>query len=141
MGFLDITAFPAVKDQQMRNRPSLLIGVCLTASALFVLLLAPAASAATPNRYSLKIHNVSKFTVAHIYVSNSEHPKWGPDEMKSFTLSPGRTFTVTNIKPGEYDIKFVDAKGRDCILKNKAITRDIAWKLTTEWIQQCRGWS
>jgi hypothetical protein len=106
---------------------------------LFSALATPAA--ATQHRYSLKIHNSSKFTVARLYVQNAELGNWGPDEMKNFVLSPGKTFTLTSIKPGEYNIKFVDAKGRDCVLQNYPITRDHTWELTTTFLQKCRSFS
>ena len=93
------------------------------------------------NRYILTIHNNSKFTVARLYVQNAERGDWGPDEMKSYVLGPGKSFKLTGIKPGEYNIKFVDAKGRDCVLRNYAIVKNLSWSLTTEWLQKCRSYS
>jgi|SRR4051812_19184835 hypothetical protein len=113
-------------------------GVVLVA-ALLSLAIAPSAS--VQNRYSLKIHNTSKFTVTRLYVQNAELGNWGPDEMKNFVLAPGKTFTLNSVKPGEYNIKFVDAKGRDCVLTNYAIIKDHSWNLTTEFLQKCRSWT
>ena len=115
----------------------------LTGAALVAILLGTvtAPDAFAQNRYSLKIHNESKITVTEIYVENAEHKGWGPEEMKSFVLSPGKTFTLTGIKPGEYHIKFVGAKGHECILTSYAIVKDQSWRLTTEWLRKCRNWS
>ena len=70
-------------------------------------------------------------------VQNAERGNWGPDELREFVLGPGKTFTLNDIKPGEYNIKFVDAKGRHCTLRNLPIVKSHAWTLTSAWLEKC----
>ena len=108
---------------------------------LVVLLSAAITPASAQHRYSLKIHNGSGWTVTQIYVENAEHRGWGPEEMKSFVLAPGTTFILTGLKPGEYNVKFVGAKGHECILLGFPIVKSQVWTLTSPFLKKCAGWS
>jgi len=105
--------------------------------ALVLLFGAVPLTRAQGSRCSLKIYNASKYSVYHLYVSSSEEEKWGPDQLGTRILWAGSTFTLTNIKVGEYDIKFVDQDLDACVLRNIKITDDTSWRVTTQWLLQC----
>jgi hypothetical protein len=44
------------------------------------------------------------------------------------------------IRTGEYDVKFVDEDGDECVLSRIKISDHTAWKLTTEWLLKCEGY-
>lgn len=89
------------------------------------------------SRYRLSITNDSAYNIRELYVSSSELTGWGPDLLGSRVLRSGETFTVTDITPGEYDIKFVD-KDRDvCILRKVAVFENLSWRLTNAWLLSC----
>ena len=89
------------------------------------------------DRYSLKIKNSSKYAIFNLYVASSEDEKWGPDQLRDNTIDLGGTFTLTDLVPGEYDIRFVDENGSECVLKKIGVFKNISWSLTTEWLEKC----
>lgn len=99
---------------------------------------APQANA--QNRYSLKITNNSRYQVTQLFVASTEDGEWGPDQFgegKSDVLNPGEVFTLTDLVPGEYNIKFVDPDGNNCILKDIKIFKNETWSLTSAWLEKC----
>ena len=94
--------------------------------------------AQNPNRYNLTIKNNTDFEIHRIYISTTETTKWGPDQLgKDYVLANGESFTLKNIMPGEYDIRFVDEDGDECILRNVKIVENRRWSLTTDWLINC----
>ena len=92
------------------------------------------------NRYSLKITNNSRYPIHSLFVSSTEDNEWGPDQLgegKNDTLDPSETFTLTDLVPGEYNIKFVDPDGDTCILKDIKIFKNESWSLTSAWLEKC----
>lgn len=90
-------------------------------------------------RYSLRIQNNSRYDIYRLYVSSSDEDRWGPDQLRDDVLETGSAYTLTNIRPGEYDIKFVDEDGDTCILRDIAIFKDTSWVLTTRWLLNCES--
>ncbi len=126
-----------------------LLLAALFCAALSALLLSTPAStgraAARPaepasNRYSLSITNSSKYDIHRLYMSSSEDRNWGPDQLGDYILKTGQSYTITDIVPGEYDVKFVDEDGDECVLKNIQIFKNTSWELTTKWLTQCEGY-
>ncbi|HMF57107.1 MAG TPA: hypothetical protein VK619_12265 [Pyrinomonadaceae bacterium] len=99
---------------------------------------APAAKA--QRRYALAITNSSKYDIHRIYMSSSEDRSWGPDQLGDYILKTGQSFTINNLVPGEYDVKFVDEDGDECVLKNIQIFKNTSWELTTSWLTRCEGY-
>ena len=92
-------------------------------------------------RYWLKITNNSRYDIYHLYVSSSENENWGADQFGDFVLQAGGgSFTLTDLIPGEYDIKFVDEDGDECVLEDIAIVQNKNWSLTTSWLTNCEGY-
>jgi hypothetical protein len=118
---------------------SLRSAFCYTLTLIFLLSLAalPQTANAQGRRYILRIQNVSRFDIHRIYVSPSDSRNWGPDLLGDDVLRSGSAFTITDIRPGEYDIRFVDEDGDACILNDIAIFRSTSWTLTTAWLLNC----
>src|SRR2546423_31285 len=92
------------------------------------------------NRYSLKIINNSRYQITQLFVSSTENDEWGPDQFgegKSAVLNPGESYTLTDLTPGEYNIKFVDPDGDTCVLKDIKIFKNESWSLTSAWLEKC----
>lgn len=88
------------------------------------------------SRYSLRIENASQFAIYQIFISSSDSPYW-TDQLGRNVLVSGDSFTITNVPPGEYDIRFVDQDGDSCTLAHVNIFHDTSWRLTTNWLLQC----
>ena len=91
-------------------------------------------------RYWLKVTNSSRYDIYHMYVSSAENERWGPDQLADDVLTKGMSYTITDIVPGEYDIKFVDEDGDECTLSDIAIVKNTSWSLTTAWLTKCEGY-
>lgn len=125
-------------DPNAHSLRAALGGIALLALIFSALAIMPRAVDAQ-NRYSLKIKNNSRFDIALLYMSTAEIDDWGPDQLGDNLLVAGGTFTITNIRPGEYDIKFVDEDGDACVLRNIQMFEHKSWVLTTEWLLKCEG--
>jgi hypothetical protein len=55
------------------------------------------------------------------------------------TIRSGSSFTLTDIHPGEYDIRFVDEDGDSCTLAKRNIFQDLSWRLTDSWLLNCEA--
>jgi hypothetical protein len=90
------------------------------------------------SRYVLRIDNQSTYDVYKLYVSSSERTRWGPDLLgRNGVLRTGSSWRITDIQAGEYDVKFVDQDGDECILSNINIFRDTSWNLTKDFLLKC----
>lgn len=108
--------------------------VCMAALGMLAL------PVAAQNRYSLKIVNNSRYQITQLFVASTEDGEWGPDQFgtgKEDVLNPGETFTLSDLVPGEYNIKFVDPDGDNCILKDIKIFKNESWSLTSAWLEKC----
>ncbi|OLE51769.1 MAG: hypothetical protein AUG51_21135 [Acidobacteria bacterium 13_1_20CM_3_53_8] len=120
----------------------------LFCGTLFALLLSAPAStghaavktAEAQRRYTLAVANSSKYDIHRLYMSSSEDRNWGPDQLGDYILKSGQSYTISDIVPGEYDVKFVDEDGDECVLKNIQIFKNTSWELTTKWLTQCEGY-
>ena len=90
------------------------------------------------NRYSLTITNRSKWDIYEVYVHTSEDKEsWGEEQLAGRVLKTDTYIVIASLKPGEYDVKFVDEGNDECILENIAITKNTSWALTTKWLENC----
>ena len=95
-------------------------------------------NSALQNRYNLKITNRSKWTIYEVYVETSENQSnWGKEKLAGRVLEPNTFIDISNLKPGEYDVRFIGEGGDECILRNIAITKNTSWAITTAWLEKC----
>ena len=120
------------------NRKNRIIAAILAVSMILLGSILPSPVSAQGSRYSLTIVNDSSFDIERLYVSSSDFGVWGPDQLGLRVLRSGDTFTLTGIKPGEYDIKFVDQDGDTCILRYQ-VFRNLSWRLTNSWLLGCES--
>lgn len=102
-----------------------------------VALLASAGPSAAGSRWVLTIRNLSEYDIYQLFISSSELTRWGPNLLGWGVLSSGTYWTISEVVTGEYDVKFVDEDGDDCVLRNIPITKNTVWDLTTDWLLRC----
>lgn len=122
---------------------SLRAGISAAAAMLLLfgaLAVAPSVADAQGSRFNLTVQNQSRYTIYEFYMNSSERSDWGPDLLGRNVLAPGNSFVVSNITPGEYDIKMVDEDGDVCELRNVMITRNAAYRITTQNLLRCEGY-
>lgn len=92
------------------------------------------------NRYTLTITNRAKWDITEVYVETSENQRnWGKEWLAGRVLTKDTYIELTNLKPGEYDVRFVDEDDYECILMNIPITKNTSWELTTKWLEDCQA--
>ena len=112
--------------------------VCLLLSGLT--LISQEVKAQNLNRYRITIKNNTEYEVHKIYLSATESNNWGPDRLgRNGVLANADSLTLTDIRPGAYDIKFVDEDGDECILRNVKILKNTRWSLTNDWLIECQN--
>jgi hypothetical protein len=109
---------------------ALLIGVVVISVSLLGL-----QSSAAQARCTLTIVNQSSRDFHRLHLSSSGTGNWGADQMGRGILHPGEPRSVV-ISPGEYDVLFIDANGRQCILKNLPAYKDRSWSITDDWLSK-----
>jgi hypothetical protein len=110
--------------------------VAVTLTLLAVVAFVQAPMNAQGSRYSLSIHNTSGYHIYNIYMSSSESNTW-IDQLGSGVLMSGDTFTISDIPPGEYDLKFVDKDGDACKLLKVNVFHNTSWNLSSQWLLGC----
>ena len=78
---------------------------------------------------SLAITNNSSKTFEVVYLALTTATTWGSDQC-TYTISLGETWTLTDITPGDYDLRVVFTDGSAYEKWNFAITADVTYTLT-----------
>lgn len=97
----------------------------ITGLVLAGMALAPALAQAG----KLSISNASQTTIAHIYVSPIDVDRFGPDLLRGAKVAPGTDFAFPDLQNGLYDMKIVDDKGTECLLKDVDYFQYSVWTI------------
>jgi uncharacterized protein (DUF2141 family) len=122
----------------MSNRSSRITALTLAIVTALVSCI-PAPATAQGSRYSLTLVNRTGYAIEQIYISPSDTNDWGSDQLGRRILVSGSSFTFTNIRPGEYDIKFVDEDGDTCKLSHQNVFNNLSWELSQSWLLSCES--
>ena len=109
-------------------------------AALCGIAVTPLTANAQGSRYALTIRNYSRYRIDRLYMSASDENLWGPDQLGQNMIYSDSQFTLTNIRPGEYDIRIVDASGDRCTIKGVSVFENKIWTITTANLLQCEGY-
>jgi hypothetical protein len=118
------------------------LGARLAALALGLSGLAMAADKAPAWWHSsVTVVNKSKFDIHHIFLSESDNPHWGEDQLGKDILEQGDSLKLTHLECDDYDIKFVDEDGDECVVEEVNLCLEEAkWVITTKDLLECEGW-
>ena len=67
----------------------------------------------------IRFWNLTGETISEFYLAPAGTTNWGPNQCKNDkdgTVDPDERLRITGVKPGSYDAKFKDVKGRACIV-------------------------
>jgi hypothetical protein len=92
-------------------------------------------SSTAQTRCTLTIVNSSSRDFHRLHLSSSGTSNWGTDLLGRDILHPGQPRSLA-ISPGAYDVLFIDANGRQCILKNLPAYKDRSWPITDDWLSK-----
>ncbi len=79
----------------------------------------------------VQVVNSSSYTIGYLYISPTSSSDWGPDQLGSFIIEPGETFTVYDIEVGYYDIMAQDLSRNElaATYSNYVGTEGLVWTL------------
>ncbi|NVK27153.1 MAG: hypothetical protein HWE14_03860 [Flavobacteriia bacterium] len=82
----------------------------------------------------LTFYNESGWDIRYIYASPSSSTSWGTDHLGSDILENNSSFSFS-LTNGEYDFKFIDEDGDECILENIEISGNQTVSISREkWL-------
>jgi hypothetical protein len=95
---------------------------------------------AQKEKSTIKITNLSKWEIHHLFLSPANEKEWGPDQLGDNVIKKGGTFTLTDIDCDHYDIKVVDEDGDECVIANEELCGHAAtWKITDKELLACEN--
>ncbi|MFO1237931.1 MAG: hypothetical protein U1F24_13145 [Alphaproteobacteria bacterium] len=97
------------------------------------MILAIAAAALAPafaQAGKLSLRNDSGIAIVHVYVSPIDVDRFGPDLLRGGQIAPGDSFVLADLANGLYDMKLVDARGAECLLKDVDYFQYSIWTIT-----------
>lgn len=76
------------------------------------------------------IINASGAVLYDLYIAPCNGPHWGPNQLAGFPVVTSRTFTISNIQPGCYDVKLLVPYWNECIVAGATLRGRTAWRIT-----------
>ena len=98
-----------------------------------------AAVCTTATAAELRIRNQSLWDIHYIYLSSSDDPNWGPDQLESDILEAGGTLRLHGVACGNYDIKLIDEDSDVCEIRDVRLCGDKVWTITSEALLECQN--
>jgi hypothetical protein len=74
--------------------------------------------------------NLSGETIYQLYISPCSGQHWGPNQLEGARVLSSRSFNVSNIVPGCYDVMVVLPPWNDCIMSGVALRPGAGWAWT-----------
>jgi hypothetical protein len=74
--------------------------------------------------------NRSGIAVAQLYVSPCGGKHWGPNQLVGTLVESSRSFTVSDLPPGCYDLRVVFPPWNECTINGAAVYKRFVWTLT-----------
>jgi hypothetical protein len=71
-----------------------------------------------------RLWNLTQDTIAEFYLAPVGTTQWGPNQCmndKDGTVDPDERLRITGVKSGVYHARFVDVKGRSCMVHNISV--------------------
>ncbi len=85
---------------------------------------------------NLVVVNHSGFVLNELYVSPCAGRHWGPNQLTGTLLESSRSYTVSNLRPGCYDLKVVVPFWNECTINGAAIFNNLVWTLTWSMVTE-----
>jgi hypothetical protein len=91
-----------------------------------------------PQAASITVVNNSGWEIRYLYLSPADSDNWGADEMNGASLSPGGSFTISNVSCSGSEIKVVSEDVDGCfITKVVSCSAGAQWTITNDARPNC----
>jgi hypothetical protein len=88
----------------------------------------------------IRFWNLTANTVKEFYLSPAGKDAWGPNQCnndKDGEVDHRERLRIAGIEAGRYDAKLVDAKGRNCIVRNVEIKDAAVFSIEEKQLKNC----
>jgi hypothetical protein len=90
----------------------------------------------------MRFWNLTGETIATLYLAPAGTTAWGPNQCANDpdgSVSTDERLDLKGLAPGRYDVKFTDAKGRICTVKDVTLQagKSYAFSLTEADLKDC----
>lgn len=121
------------------SRSSVRYSLAIVAVLFCTFAAAPLLSHAQPQTASIRVENNSSRMIRHVYLAPANTDDWGADQLNdSATISPGGSFTITNVSCPGADIKVVAEDADGCFVSGVvACSGEAVWTITNDITPNC----
>jgi hypothetical protein len=88
-------------------------------------------------RYTLRLQDSSRYEIRSVYLSPSKSSAWAGDLLGDKTLKSSKSFDITNISPGVYDLKLVFEDGGSCVVRSADFSQNTTLNITDNSLLGC----
>jgi hypothetical protein len=102
-------------------------------------LLAIADAAAAQGRPT-RFWNLTRNTISEFYLAPTGTTKWGPNQCKNDkdgSVDNDERLRLTDVPTGTYDIKFIDVKGRVCVVRDIKVEAGAVFSIEEKDLKSC----
>jgi hypothetical protein len=80
--------------------------------------------------------NSSGFTIDQLYVVPCWGQHWGTNQLSGYPVVHSRSYTVTNLEPGCYDLMVILPIANECTIAGAVIRKHSSWVVTRTTVSQ-----
>jgi hypothetical protein len=89
----------------------------------------------------ITFYNQSRWEIHYLFLSPSDNPNWGPDQLDDDILAPGEYLELNGIDCDTYDVRLIDEDGDECVVQEIDIcAEDSGWHITNQVLLACEGY-
>jgi hypothetical protein len=88
----------------------------------------------------IRFWNLTGETISEFYLAPAGTTNWGPNQCKNDkdgTVDPDERLRITGVRPGTYDAKLKDVKGRACIVRNVKVEAGAIFSIEEKELTSC----
>lgn len=107
-------------------------------AALCAFVALPLLAGARARTASINVVNNSGREIINIYLSPADSDNWGSDQLNDASITPGQSFTISNVSCAQPQIKVVAEDKNGCFLSAVVSCSDTAtWTITNDTAADC----
>jgi hypothetical protein len=110
----------------------------MTLAVLVLALTCPAGFAQSSK--TTRFWNLTANTVKELYLSPTGKDEWGPNQCtndKDGEVDHRERLKITGVQSGRYDAKLIDAKGRNCVVRNIDVKDGAVFSIEEKQLKNC----
>jgi hypothetical protein len=109
-------------------------------ASLCVFAALPLLASARARTASINVVNNSSREIIHVYLSHADGDDWGQNQLGDSSISPGQSFTISNVSWDQPQVKVIAEDRNGCFLSAVVTYGDgAAWTITNDTAADCGG--